>query len=125
MEIYLEFEKWLDNLLENEMPENMAAFNFNIYEEEDKTYGVQLIASDEFSKDNDDWACSEIYSSEEDIFYIDHSDEENADWERGLEFISGLIKQYLEGGKYAEVLTSVKAVGAGFVDGDINIVWQK
>ena len=54
MEIYIEFEKWLSKLLENDMPDNTAAYNFNIYEEEDETYGVQLIASDEFSEDDDD-----------------------------------------------------------------------
>ena len=86
MEIYIEFEKWLSKLLENDMPDNTAAYNFNIYEEGDETYGVQLIASDEFSEDDDDWACSEIWSSEEEIFYIDHSDEKDADRERGLEF---------------------------------------
>lgn len=124
MEIYIEFEKWLDNLLEaNDMPENTAAFCFNIYEEEDENYGVQLIASDEFNEDDGgDWACSEVWSSEEDIFYIDHSDEENAGKERGLEFISGLICDYLERGNYRNMLLGAKAVAAGFVDGDLEVL---
>lgn len=124
MEIYLEFEKWLGNLLENnDMPENTEAFCFNIYEEEDENYGVQLIASDEFDEnDGGDWACSEIWSSEEDIFYIDHSDEENAGKERGLEFVGGLICDYLERGSYRNILLGAKAVAAGFVDGDLEII---
>ena len=125
MEIYIEFEKWLSKLLENDMPNNTAAYNFNIYEEEDETYGVQLIASDEFSEDDDDWACSEIWSSEEEIFYIDHSDEKDADRERGLEFISQLISDYLEKGEKADKLKAVKAVGAGFVDGDLKILYKE
>lgn len=125
MEIYIEFEKWLSKLLENDMPDNTAAYNFNIYEEEDETYGVQLIASDEFSEDDDDWACSEIWSSEEEIFYIDHSDEKDADRERGLEFISQLISDYLEKGEKADKLKDVKAVGAGFVDGDLKILYKE
>ena len=125
MEIYIEFEKWLCKLLENDMPDNTAAYNFNIYEEEDETYGVQLIASDEFSEDDDDWACSEIWSSEEEIFYIDHSDEKDADRERGLEFISQLISDYLEKGEKADKLKAVKAVGAGFVDGDLKILYKE
>jgi hypothetical protein len=125
MEIYIEFEKWLSKLLENDMPDNTAAYNFNIYEEEDETYGVQLIASDEFSEDDDDWACSEIWSSEEEIFYIDHSDEKDADRERGLEFISQLISDYLEKGEKADKLKAVKAVGAGFVDGDLKILYKE
>lgn len=124
MEIYLEFEKWLSTLLEeNDMPDNTAAFCFNIYEEEDETYGVQLIASDEFDEnDGGDWACSEVWSSEEDIFYIDHSDEENADYERGLQFVSGLIEDYLERGTYRDILLAAKGIGAGFVDGELRII---
>ena len=127
-EIYNAFAEWLDNLLNQDMPEEIMAYNFNIYEEADESgkdlleYGVQLIASDEFSEDDDDWACSEIYSSEEDIFYIDHSDEKDADRDRGLDFICDLVKQYLNNGTYADKLNSVKGVGVGFVDGDIEIV---
>lgn len=124
MEIYDEFAKWLDNLLKNDMPDSVIAYNFNIYDEEDETYGVQLIASDEFSEDDDDWACSEVYTSEEDIFYIDHSDEKDADCERGLEFISQLVDMYINDGKFSDKLKDVKAVGAGFIDGDINIVFR-
>lgn len=55
MEIYEEFARWLDALLKNnDMPANTAAFNFNLYEEEDEAYGIQLIAADEFSDDDDD-----------------------------------------------------------------------
>ena len=127
MEIYLEFEKWLDNLLEtNEIPENTAAFCFNLYDEEDESYGIQLIASDEFDpEDGGEWACSEIWSSEEDIFYIDHSDEADADYERGLEFIGDLIEEYLENGKHKDILLEAKAVAQGFVDGELEILCLK
>lgn len=127
MEIYLEFAKWLDNLLENnDMPEDTAAFNFNLYEEGDDTYGIQLIASDEFDEDDGgDWACSEVWSSEEDIFCIDSSDEEDKSWQQALKFISGLICDYLENGKYRSILLSRKAVGVGFVDGEIDLLYKK
>lgn len=126
MEIYLEFEKWLDDLFENnDMPDNTVAFNFNLYEEEDETYGIQIIASDEFDDDDGgDWACSEVWSSQENLFYIDYSDEENADWKRGLEFISELVCAYLEKGTHRNILLSAKAVGIGFIDGDIELLYR-
>lgn len=125
-EIYNAFADWLNSLFEKDMPENTKAYNFNIYEEEDETYGIQLIASDRFyENDGGEWACSEIYSSEEDIFYIDHSDEKNADRQRGMEFICSLINEYLKNGKYSDKLKNSKAVGAGFVDGDIEILFKK
>ena len=132
MEIYLEFAKWLDELLEqNTMPKAAKAYCFNIYEEEDENgaasgeYGVQLIASDE-SDENDggDWACSEIWSSEENIFYIDHSDEKDADYSRGQQFVGGLIKDYLESGSHKDILLGSKAVAAGFVDGELEIIYK-
>lgn len=123
MEIYLEFAKWLDGIFENNhMPKAVKAYCFNIYEEEDENgaasgeYGVQLIASDEFDEnDGGDWACSEIWSSEENIFYIDHSDEKNADYSRGQQFVGGLVKDYLESGKCKDIFLSSRAVAAGFV----------
>lgn len=125
-EIYNAFADWLNSLLEKDMPENTKAYNFNLYEEEEETYGIQLIASDRFyENDGGEWACSEIYSSEEDIFYIDHSDEKNADRQRGMEFICSLINEYLKNGKYSDKLKNSKAVGAGFVDGDIEILFKK
>lgn len=125
-EIYNAFADWLNSLLEKDMPENTKAYNFNLYEEEDETYGIQLTASDRFyENDGGEWACSEIYSSEEDIFYIDHSDEKNADRQRGMEFICSLINEYLKNGKYSDKLKNSKAVGAGFVDGDIEILFKK
>jgi hypothetical protein len=125
VEIYSEFEKWLNNILANDISEKAVAFNFNIYDEEDESYGVQLIASDTFTEDDDDWACSEVFSSEEDIFYIDHSDEKNADHKRGLEFVCGLVEQYLKDGQLSDKLKSVSAVGVGFIDGDITIAFRK
>lgn len=125
-EIYNAFADWLNSLLEKDMPENTKAYNFNLYEEEDETYGIQLIASDRFyENDGGEWACSEIYSSEEDIFYIDHSDEKNADRKRGMEFICSLINEYLKNGKYSDKLKNSHAVGAGFIDGDIEILFKK
>ena len=35
-EIYNAFAEWLNKLLENDMPENIKAYNFNLYEEEDE-----------------------------------------------------------------------------------------
>ncbi len=124
-EIYFEFERWLDNLLENnDIPEQTAAFNFNLYEEsaEDSIYSVQIIAADRFDENDGDWACYEIWSSEEDIFCIDTSDEDDTGREYALVLITEMCSEYLESGNYRDILLDTKAVAIGFVDGDINII---
>ncbi len=124
MDIYSEFVNWLDNLLENnEMPDETASFCFNLYEEsaEDYVYAVQLVACEQFSEADPDWACEECWSSEEDIFCVELSDEAEKDCESAQKLIKGWVNDYLGSGKYNHILTA-KPVGMGFVDGDLEII---
>ncbi len=124
-EIYEEFTHWLDDLLENaDVPESACAWCFNLYEEsiEDSVYAIQLIAADEFDENDDEWACSEVWSSEENIFCIELSDESEKDWKAALKIFSGMAEEYIRDGKFRNMLADSKAVGIGFVDGDLEIL---
>ncbi len=124
MDIYVEFVNWLDNILENnDMPDETVSFCFNLYEEsvEDSVYAVQLVACEAFDENDPDWACEECWSSEEDIFCVELSDEAEKDWKAAQKLITGWVKEYLGNGKYADILTS-KPVGIGFVDGVVEII---
>ncbi len=123
-EIYDAFSQWLDDILEkNKMPEGTKAYCFNLYEEsvEDCVYGVQLIAADTFDEDDPDWACEECWSSEEDIFCVELSDEKEKDWKAAESLIKGWAAEYLNSGKYGGILRE-KPVGIGFVDGDVSLI---
>lgn len=119
-EIYTEFENWLNSQLENDMPTDTKAFCFNLYEEsaEDFVYSVQLVACNKFDADDDDWACEEVWSSGEDIFCIELSDEENKDHESAQALIKSWVLEYM---KECEILSS-KYVAIGFVDGELEII---
>ena len=124
VEIYEAFVNWLDNILENnDMPNETVSFCFNLYEEstEDSVYAVQLVACEIFDENNPDWACEECWSSEEDIFCVELSDEAEKDWKAAQKLITSWVEEYLGNGKYADILTS-KPVGIGFVDGDVEII---
>ena len=118
---YISFQNWLDEILKGGLSENAIALNFNLYEEEDENWSVQLIAADEFDPEDEDWVCSEVFSSGEDLYRW----QESADWEEILADVCQIVKQYLVQGQYADVLKSYKAVGVGFTDGDIELVYQK
>ncbi len=119
-EIYMEFKNWLDSQLENDMPAETKAFCFNLYEEsaEDCVYSVQLVACDKFDKDDSDWACEEVWSSEEDIFCIELSDEQDKDWKSAQELIKSWVQEYM---KDCDIL-SAKPVAIGFVDGELELI---
>ncbi|MGN0621946.1 MAG: hypothetical protein ACI4I9_08765 [Porcipelethomonas sp.] len=123
MKRYEMFAQWLDELLENELPDGIIAFNFNLYDGEENTYDIQLIGSDKFSEDDYDWACSEVYSSEEDVCYVDVEDDIE-DWHAAQKLFEFWVKKYIDEGKYSEKLKKSKAVGIGFIDGDIDIVYR-
>jgi hypothetical protein len=94
MESFTIVSKWLDKILDQELPKGVIAFNFNLYEVSDGTYDIQLIGSDEFDENDGDWACSDYYTSGEDVCYIKRT-KEIEQWEQGLSFIKKLVEQYL------------------------------
>ncbi len=122
--VYNEFAKWLDNVLSKKMPKDIIAFNFNLYEGEG-TFHVQLIGSSSFSEEiESDWACDEVFSTEENIFIIDRKFA-GLKWEEGLSFSKEMVINYLENGKYSNILKAKEAVAIGFVDGDIDVLYKK
>lgn len=119
-DIYTEFENWLNTQLENGMPAETKAFCFNLYEEsaEDFVYSVQLVACNAFDENDSDWACEEVWSSEEDIFCIELSDEQDRDCKSAQELIKSWVLEYM---KDCDIL-SAKPVAIGFVDGELELI---
>ena len=117
--MYNEFEAWLDSALDTELSEDIAAFNFNLYEDGDDLWSIELIGASRFDAEDPDWACDEVFTNREEP--LSWSAETN--WESVLETMTVYVEKYLEEGKYADVLKSYDAVGIGFVDGDITIVY--
>ncbi len=127
--IYEEFARWLDELLENnDMPEETKAFCFNLYveSEEDHIYGIQLVAAGEFdpADEGGEWACDEVWTSGEDIFTVDTSDEDDTGSAHAQELYAEMVCEYLENGRYKSVLAGRAAVGIGFVDGSLDLIYR-
>ena len=36
-----------------------------------------------------------------------------------------MVKEYLENGAHRMILKNTKAVGIGFVDGELDLIWQE
>ena len=122
-EFYSEFSAWLDEVLKEELPQGIAAFNFNLYEGED-AFDIQLIGASRFDEADDDWACDEAFSSEEDVYYLPR-ESEDIEWQEGLSCAADLVDLYLDQGQYAGKLKAAQAVAIGFVDGDLTILYTR
>jgi len=122
MEIYVHFSNWLNKYLSKGLPNNITAVNFNLYEGSEQTYDVEFVGCSLFDEDDSDWVCNEVFTTRDDLFFIPRT-EDFLYWEQGLSFITSLVTKYLVEGKYADKLKRYTAVGIGFVDGDIYILY--
>lgn len=119
--MYTDFEKWLNRVLEENIPFEGVALCFNLYEESDKNWSMQLISASYFDEKNSDWACEEVFSTGEDLF----SWRQDTGWKEILDISYDLIRKYLNVGKYSEELKKYQAVAVGFVDGDLEIIYKQ
>ena len=112
-----DFFEWLDLILKNELNSEIKAINFNLYEDTDNKWSVELVGTFSFDKDNDDWACDEVFTTRDQPFVI----ECESDWKLVETFFIGLVNEYLSSGKLKEY----QAIGIGFVDGDLHILYAR
>ena len=115
---YEDFEKWVDTALSVELPENIEAFCFNLYEKGNNVYAVEIIGSPTFDETDENWACDEVFNNRG--YPLCWKSDKS--WEGVLEDTVALVKRYLKEGKYASLLLSKKGVGVGFVDGNIELL---
>ncbi len=117
---YNEIATWLDHVLAQEIPNDVVAFCFNLYDDGDYKWSMELVGTQSFDKDDSDWACDEVtdFGTRENPFVWKKA----TDWEQMLKDMTFVLKRYLKSGERANVLKSVNGVGVGFVDGDLVIL---
>lgn len=114
------FDKWLDDVLESDLPVEMVAVNFNLYDDGEGQWSIEMIGANHFSEEDADWACDEVFTTREEPFCW----EQEASWDEIQEQAADAIRQYLEEGTYAQTLKQYEAIGLGFVEGELELIYQ-
>lgn len=86
-------------------------------------WSMELVGTGRFDANDSDWSCDEITDFGTRVGLLSWNKE--AKWDGILKEMISVVTQYLETGKYAEVLKSKAGVGIGFVDGDIELLYNK
>lgn len=102
--MYDEFAKWLDRILDENMPLPGVAINFNIYEEVDLHWSIQLISSTYFDEEDEDWNCYEEFTTGEDLYEW----QQGVGWEKILDISCEMIRKYLTEGNMLRNLRSTR-----------------
>ncbi|MBU5316356.1 hypothetical protein KQI30_08740 [Clostridium bornimense] len=101
---------------ENILPEDITALNFGLYE----PYGIELIGSESYDEEDDDWACEEDFIPDE-RDCPDLNIDDKYDWETVLNEIVIILKELVE--ELEELpLLNVDHITTGFSDGDLVVV---
>ncbi len=118
-----DFDIWAETALAQEIPEEVVAFCFNIYENPDDKWAVELVGCACFDEEDTDWACDEVttFDTREQPFAWQEADE----WDAILNKVVEWVNHYLEHGASSGKLKEKQAVAVGFVDGDLEILYQK
>jgi len=118
----LEFERWLDKSLKENIPTEVKAFSFNLYEPPGG-FGIEIIGAAYFDENDPDWACDEIWEPKQRGIEIPIEFSGNS-WEECLKKMESIARQYLQQGQERNILLASEGVGIGFVDGDISIIYK-
>ena len=125
MDFALQLHHWLDTAA-SQASHDIAAFSFNLYEpagEPGVKFGIELIGAETYSADDPDWPCNEIWSPAPRGINIPGAFS-GSSWEDCLSKTKALVQEYLASTSGRWLQTS-EAVGIGFVDGDLEVVWSR
>jgi hypothetical protein len=118
--MYDELVAWIDEALAKGMPESAVAACFNIYEDGDNCWSLELVGCSSFDPNDDDWACDEVtdLGTRDNPFTWEFA----GDWEDVLVDMGAKLTKYLETEGGSEKLMKLDGVAVGFVDGDLVIL---
>lgn len=127
MDFSEEFERWLASVFATGVPDAVIACSFNLFEidSSDAKYGIELIGAGEFDADDMDWACDEVWVPNPRALNIPLAFA-SREWSACLVSAKQLVQRSLgQASLAATKLKKAEAVAVGFVDGDLELVWQR
>ena len=109
-----DFFEWLDLILKNELNSEIKAINFNLYEDTDNKWSVELVGTFSFDRDNDDWACDVDYEPVDKYLNIEGVD---VDPDKFLNEVITILLDIISLEKVSAWLLHTKYITVGFDDG--------
>lgn len=121
--MYTVIENWLNKILEQKIPENVVGLNFNLYEDGNYNWSMEIVGTDRFDEEDEDWCCDEVFDFGTRETPLEWNEDNT--WDVILEEMIQIMKKYLDEGQYCDVLKNYRGVGIGFVDGDVIVLYKK
>jgi hypothetical protein len=117
---------WVSANLAQPIPDTVKAFSFNLFElpeDSEVKFGIELVGADRFAASDSDWACNEVWEPAERRKELPKSFT-GSTWEQCLENVRTVLLALLANDGAARTLKASYGIGLGFVDGELEILWQ-
>ncbi|MCR5792483.1 MAG: hypothetical protein K6G65_04885 [Lachnospiraceae bacterium] len=117
-----EMDLWIENAFKNNIPTDVVAICFNLYEDGDNHWSMEMVGTANFDLEDSDWACDEVtdFGTRDNPF----SWEEESDWESVLSRVVASVSKCIDEGRCDNQIRDLKGIAVGFTDGDLEIVLQ-
>lgn len=119
---------WLEQALQSPLPDAVVGLSFNLSEGaagDDAGFCIELVGTDRFDAGDSDWPCDEIWAPPQREIELPYA-LTGQRWEECLVAVRGLLLQALATPCFGPRLTAqVQGIGLGFVDGDLQLLWQR
>jgi hypothetical protein len=121
-----DFIAWVTRSANTDVPASVRAFAFNLYElpKDGSPFGVELIGSSNFDTEDSDWACDEVWAATPRMLEIPVAFSSRS-WEACFAAVKGLVVAAIDEENAGEVLKTREGIAVGFVDGDLDLIWQR
>lgn len=120
MDLLFKITDWLLEIKSTqEIPKDIVAFNFGIFESEDD-YKIYLVGSKSYDADDNDWACNEDFIPNTKYFNIPVELTDGKTWGQVQSLVVETLRKYFVTNKYQrETLGMNTIITTGFDDGDL------
>lgn len=58
--MYDKVSAWLDDVLKQNIPDDVEAFCFNLYDDGNSSWSMELVGTERFDENDFDWPCDEV-----------------------------------------------------------------
>lgn len=58
--MYDKISTWLDGVFDRSIPEGVVSVCFNLYEDGDGSWSLEVVGCSSFDSEDPDWACDEV-----------------------------------------------------------------
>lgn len=118
-----DIQRWLNTILVQKIPAGVVAFCFNLYDDGNHSWSMEMVGTDYVDLLEEDWPCQEVTTLETRSNPFRWYSEQT--WDNVLKDVTLALQEYLANGRYHYVLKEYQAVAVGFVDGNLALLYIK